>query len=197
MTWKFWNFLSHAHKLYHLIFLWTQPQRSVAYYIIDTHSFAVLWLVESRLNTQHLHSNLSDQIFIFFPAECRFEVIMPNLNLNFMEGSVWKSQTWGFVVLHNHSFIGPLAMMQTSLEPMPSAQFCFASPACSTDSWLAGGSAPWNPGDYILIAKYIVYPTEPHISYPSEPPIVLHPSIYIFSSLNQTNYITTQKFKQN
>ena len=30
----------------------------------------------------------------------------------------------------------------TSLEPMPSAQFCFASPACSTDSQLARGSTP-------------------------------------------------------
>ena len=37
-------------------------------------------------------------------------LFMPNLN--FIEGSVWKSQTQGFVVLHNHSFIGPSTMMQ-------------------------------------------------------------------------------------
>ena len=91
----------------------------------------------------------------------------------------------------------PFQQTNTSHESMPLAWFCFASPAFGTYSGIAGGSAPWTPGDYIPIAKYIVYPTETHIFYPSEPHIGLHSSIYIFSCLNQTNYITTQKFKQN
>ena len=46
----------------------------------------------------------------------------------------------------------------TSLEPVPSARFRFASPACSTDSWLAGGSAPWTPGGYIPIPTTLSIP---------------------------------------
>ena len=47
--------------------------------------------------------------------------------------------------------------IETSLELMPLAWFCFASPACSTDSQLAGGSAPWTPGGYIpILTKLLI-----------------------------------------
>ena len=78
----------------------------------------------------------------------------------------------------------------TSLEPMPSARFHFASPACSMDFQLAGGgSAPWTPGGYISIATILFIPDSQSTSI-----IYLHVYTFFFHlliillNINQLQY---------
>ena len=65
--------------------------------------------------------------------------------------------------------------IETSLEPVPLAQFHFASPACSRDSWLARGSTPWTPGGYIPIPITLLIPA-PTIFLIPVPTILLIPA---------------------
>ena len=89
------------------------------------------------------------------------------------------------VLLGQHLVDMWLLCFLTSLEPVPLAWFCFASPACSMDSQLARGFAPWTPGGYIPISTTLLIPVPTTLLIPVLNMLEIS-TLFIYILLHQT-----------
>ena len=72
---------------------------------------------------------------------------------------------------------------------MPLAWLCFAVPASSMDSGLAGGSTPWTPGGYILVANMLFIPVPNILFIPVPSTLFIPVSHILFIPVSSTFFI--------